>query len=94
MFDLAWYNTFPVWLGWLGLDDRNSDNRSNSVQLELELGLSLAIKWVNTKAMELKCSYQRYFDLSGENAHTGLADWLRKILKAQRQKVALVYFAA
>ena len=52
------------------------------------------IKRVNTKASEIKCSYQRYFDLSGENAHTGLADWLRKILKAQRQKVALVYLAA
>ena len=27
----------------VGLDNRNSDNRANSVQLELELGLSLAI---------------------------------------------------
>ena len=30
------------------------------------------IKRVNTKASEIKCSYQRYFDLSGENAHTVL----------------------
>ena len=30
------------------------------------------IKWVNTKALDIKCSYQRYFDLSGENAHTVL----------------------
>ena len=30
--------------GRLGLDDGNSDNRANSVQLELELGLSLAMR--------------------------------------------------
>ena len=28
-------------LGWVGLDDGNSDTRANSVQLDLELGLSL-----------------------------------------------------
>ena len=34
--------TIPAGWGWLGSDDGNSDYRANSVQLELELGLSLA----------------------------------------------------
>ena len=36
------FDTFPDRSGRVGLDDVNSDNRANSVQLELELGLSLA----------------------------------------------------
>ena len=44
---LAKLDTFPVGLGrvglgWVGSDNGNSDNRANSVQLELELGVSLA----------------------------------------------------
>ena len=43
-----YFGTFPVgsgWVrwGWVGSDDGKSDNRANSLQLELELGLSLAI---------------------------------------------------
>ena len=40
---ISTFETIPVGSARLGLDDGNSDNRANSVQLELELGLSLAI---------------------------------------------------
>ena len=38
-----------VWSGRVGLDDENSDNRATSVQLELELGLSLAKVLIRTQ---------------------------------------------
>ena len=36
-------STLKTILGWLGSDDGNSDNRANTGQLELDLGLSMAI---------------------------------------------------
>ena len=44
---LSTFGTIPVGSGRVRLDDGNSDNRANSVQLELELGLSLAMR-INT----------------------------------------------
>ena len=40
------FHYFPGWVvGWVGV---GNENKANSVQLELELGLSLAIKWQAT----------------------------------------------
>ena len=51
----------PVRSGQARSDDGNSDNRANSVQLELELGLSLAIS--NTgKESQSRILSPRYMD--------------------------------
>ena len=62
--------------GWVGLDDGNSDNRANSVQLELGLGLSLAINCLKADTIRIGIFYiMLYFNILGEKC------WSLKMLE-------------
>ena len=81
--------TLPIFIFfgsvWVGLDSGNSDNRANSVQPELELGLSSAIRWptltsriVNTKLSPRKGTWV------SEEFFLKLAEWVHLMTSGKK----------